>query len=333
MSNFSSRLIRWQLTHGRHDLPWQGEDAYRVWLSEVMLQQTTVATVRPRFRRFLLRWPTIEALAAAPDEAVLHEWAGLGYYARARNLIACARAVVALGEFPRTEAELRKLPGLGAYTAAAIAAIAFGERAVVIDTNVARVIARLYGVDRTLAEARDAIAQYADAMTPANRPGDHAQAMMDLGATICRPKKPDCRACPLAPACVAFAIGSPEAFPAPKAKPARPHRHGVAWWTERGPPNGRAVWLVRRPVKGLLGGMAALPGPEWGDAAPQTPALATVRHGFTHFTLDLHLVPRPSPPDGDGWWQPLESIAEAGLPTLYARAAAAIIDRRPAFAA
>ena len=294
-----------------------------------MLQQTTVATVRPRFRRFVARWPTIEALAAAPDEAVLHEWAGLGYYARARNLIACARAVVSLGGFPRTEAELCKLPGLGAYTAAAIAAIAFGERAVVIDTNVARVVARLHGIDRTLAEAQGDIRELADAMTPFDRPGDYAQAMMDLGATICRPKKPDCLACPLAPDCVAFASGAPESFPAPKVRPARPHRHGLAWWIERE----NAVWLVRRPAKGLLGGMAALPGPIWGDAPPEIPALATVSHGFTHFTLDLHLIPRPSPPPGDGWWQPLDRIADAGLPTLYARAVEAMIARRHALAA
>ena len=316
-------------------LPWRSSpgsplpDPYAVWLSEVMLQQTTVATVRPRFRRFIARWPTIEALANALDEEVLHEWAGLGYYARARNLIACARAVVSLGGFPQTEAELRRLPGLGAYTAAAIAAIAFGQRAVVIDTNVARVVARLHGIDRTLAEARDTIAQYADAMTPANRPGDYAQAMMDLGATICRPKKPDCLACPVAPDCVAFASGAPESFPAPKAKPARPHRHGLAWWIERED----TVWLVRRPTKGLLGGMAALPGPIWGDAPPEIPALATVSHGFTHFTLDLHLVPRAAPPDGDGWWQPLDRIANAGLPTLYARAVEAMIARRHALAA
>lgn len=320
-------------------LPWRNPpgspppDPYRVWLSEVMLQQTTVATVRPRFRRFIERWPTIEALAAAPDEEVLHEWAGLGYYARARNLIACARAVVALGGFPKAEAALRQLPGLGAYSAAAIAAIAFGQRAVVIDTNVARVVARLHGIDRTLAEAQGEIRELADAMTPADRPGDYAQAMMDLGATICRPKKPDCLACPIAPDCAAFASGAPESFPAPKVRPVRPHRQGLAWWIERGAPNGGAVWLVRRPAKGLLGGMAALPGPAWGDAPPEMPALAIISHGFTHFTLDLHLVPRAAPPVGDGWWQPLDRIAEAGLPTLYIRAAQAMIARRHALAA
>ena len=315
-------------------LPWRSPpgnprpDPYFVWLSEVMLQQTTVATVKPRFRRFVERWPTVEALAAATDEAVLSEWAGLGYYARARNLIACARQVALQGGFPETEAELRKLPGLGVYTAAAIAAIAFGERATVVDTNVARVVARYHGVEKTIAEARDEIRKLAEEMTPAERPGDYAQAMMDLGATICRPKKPDCSACPLANGCAALASGSPEAFPAPKNRTVRPHRHGTAWWTER---NG-CVWLIRRPSKGMLGGMAALPGPEWGDRPPDGPALATASHGFTHFTLDLHIVAMAEPV-GNGWWQPLEQLDEAGLPTLYAKAVQAVMARKDLLAA
>jgi len=315
-------------------LPWRSPpgappaDPYAVWLSEVMLQQTTVATVKPRFRRFIERWPTVEALAAATDEEVLREWAGLGYYARARNLIACARQVAEMGEFPRTELDLRQLPGLGSYTAAAIAAIAFGQPATPIDTNVARVIARYHGVERTLADARAEIAQRAEAMTPADRPGDYVQAMMDLGATICRPKQPDCLACPLADGCLARQSGAPERFPAPKVKRLRPHRHGIAWWTER---NG-AVWLVRRQAKGLLGGMAALPGPEWSDGLPDVPALATVSHGFTHFTLELHLIERGEP-DEDGWWQPLDALADAGLPTLYRNAAQAMLARKDALAA
>ena len=294
-----------------------------------MLQQTTVATVKPRFRRFIERWPTVQALAAAPDADVLQEWAGLGYYARARNLIACARAVAAQGGFPRTEAELLKLPGLGAYTAAAIAAIAFGERAVVIDTNVARVVARLHGVDRTLDEARADIRALANSFTPADRPGDFAQAMMDLGATICRPKKPLCGECPLASGCKAYASGNPEAYPAPKVRRQRPHRHGIAWWMERD----GAIWLVRRPAKGMLGGMAALPGPEWGDEKAAVSGLATVSHGFTHFTLDLHIISRASPPNSEGWWHPLDRIGEAGLPTLYARAVEAVLARKESLAA
>ena len=315
-------------------LPWRSPpgaslpDPYIVWLSEVMLQQTTVATVMPRFRRFIARWPTVEALAASPDEEVLGEWAGLGYYARARNLIACARLVAARGGFPSTEAELRKLPGLGSYTAAAIAAIAFGQRAVVVDTNVARVVARYHGIDRSLGQSREDIAVLAGEMTSADRSGDFAQAMMDLGATICRPKRPECPACPLVTSCRAFASGVPETFPAPKQKQGRPHRHGIAWWIER---NG-AVWLVRRPEKGMLGGMAALPGPEWSDQRPDVRALATVRHGFTHFIMDLHIVARADPV-GDGWWQRLDQLDQAGLPTLYAKAAAAILGRKKSLAA
>jgi A/G-specific adenine glycosylase len=288
-----------------------------------MLQQTTVATVKPRFRRFVDRWPTVEALAAANDEEVLSEWAGLGYYARARNLIACAREVVRRGGFPHTEPELRSLPGLGDYTAAAIAAIAFGERATVIDTNVARVVARYHGVERPLDKARGEIRALADAMTPAARPGDYAQAMMDLGATICRPRQPDCPACPLAAQCVAWSTGDPERFPAPKARAPRPHRHGLAWWIERND----AVWLVRRPAKGMLGGMAALPGPDWTDDPPSTPTDVTISHGFTHFTLDLHIAAKIKPLE-EGWWQPLDRLHEAGLPTLYAKAAEAMLARK-----
>lgn len=333
LASAAERLLTHYDRHAR-PLPWRSPpgsgfpDPYVVWLSEVMLQQTTVATVKPRFRRFLQRWPTVDALAAAPNEEVLSEWAGLGYYARARNLIACAREVAARSGFPRTEAELRKLPGLGAYTAAAIAAIAFGERAVVIDTNVARVVARHHGIERSIDQSRDEIRKLADAMTPAERSGDYAQAMMDLGATICRPKNPGCTACPLAADCQAWASGSPESFPAPKARHERPHRHGLAWWIERD----GAIWLVRRPAKGMLGGMAALPGTEWGDGATAQPALATVTHGFTHFTLDLHVAVGAEPTE-EGWWQPLSTIAEAGLPTLYVKAVEATLARKEALAA
>jgi A/G-specific adenine glycosylase len=311
------------------ELPWRAPpgsaraDPYRVWLSEVMLQQTTVATVIPRFLRFIDRWPTVEALAAAPDEEVLGEWAGLGYYARARNLIACARTVVAMGGFPDDEAGLRALPGIGDYTAAAIAAIAFGRDSVPIDTNVERVVARL---DATSDKA--AIRKAAAAMVPPGRAGDFAQAMMDLGATICRPRAPDCTACPLAADCRAFLLGTPEAFPAkPKRKPS-PVRYGIAFWIERGD----AVWLVRRPARGMLGGMAALPGPEWADQPTTGPAIAEVRHVFSHFELRLSVVAADAP-EGSGWWQPLDRLAEAGLPTLYRRAAEAILDRRKPLAA
>ena len=327
-ANAAARLIQHYVDNFRR-LPWRstpGEsppDPYRVWLSEIMLQQTTVATVTPRFERFTSRWPTIDALAAASGEAILSEWAGLGYYARARNLIACAREVARRGGFPTTAAGLRELPGIGAYISAAIAAIAFGERAAAVDTNVARVIARLHGLKQP---ARTDVERLLVAMMPADRPGDLVQALMDLGATICRPRNPRCVECPLAAECVALASGDPQAFPEPKRRPVRPHRCGVAWWVERAD----SVWLVRRPAKGLLGGMAALPGPEWGNREPvQVNPIATVRHVFTHFSLDLFIVPRAEP-EGDGWWQPLDRLDTAGLPTLYRRAAELVLTARQA---
>ena len=319
-ANIAERLIKHYVDNFRR-LPWRaapGEsppDPYRVWLSEVMLQQTTVAAVIPRFERFVERWPTIADLAEATDEEILSEWAGLGYYARARNLIACARDVARRGDFPTRAAELRLLPGLGDYTAAAIAAIAFGERTAVVDTNIARVVARLHALG---APSRPQLRDLVLDMTPASRPGDFAQAMMDLGATICRPKAPLCGQCPLIGDCSAYATGTPDSFPAPKPRRTRPQRHGVAYWIER---DGH-VWLVRRPAKGLLGGMAALPGPDWSDEAlPARPAtIAVVRHIFTHFALDLR-IERAAEPIGDGWWQSLDSLVQAGLPTLYRRAA------------
>lgn len=304
-------------------------DPYRVWLSEVMLQQTTVATVIPRFERFLAKWPTVEAVAAARDEDVLSEWAGLGYYARARNLIACAREVARRGAFPDTEEGLRELPGVGAYTAAAIAAIAFRRRALVMDTNVERVIARLHAIETPLADSKPRLRELLDAITPQTQAGDFAQAMMDLGATICRPRSPNCPACPLKSECRAFASGEPERFPAPKRKATRPTRYGIAHWVER---NGH-VWLVRRPARGLLGGMASLPGPEWSDEPPKIAApLGKVIHVFTHFRLELAIV-ASTEAKGEGWWQPVDRLVDAGLPTLYRRAAESVFDSRSTLAA
>jgi A/G-specific adenine glycosylase len=322
-ANAGSRLIQHYVDNFRR-LPWRsapGEappEPYVVWLSEIMLQQTTVAAVKPRFERFLARWPTIEALAAAADEDILSEWAGLGYYARARNLIACARAVAARGGFPESAAELRELPGIGSYTSAAIAAIAFGERAAAVDTNVERVIARLHGLEHP---ARADIERRMLAMMHGHAPGDIVQALMDLGATICRPKQPRCESCPLRGDCIAFRSGDPEAYPVRRARAPRPHKYGVAYWTER---DGH-VWLVRRPSKGLLGGMAALPGEDWGPSPPRSNAIATVRHVFTHFSLDLHVEPRAEPPLGEGWWHPVDRLDDAGLPTLYRRAVEAAL--------
>jgi A/G-specific adenine glycosylase len=286
-----------------------------------MLQQTTVAAVAPRFERFVRRWPTIDALAAASDEEILSEWAGLGYYARARNLIACAREVAGRGGFPSSEAELRALPGVGDYTAAAIAAIAFGRHAAVVDTNVVRVVARLQGLQEP---SRSEVRSLVESMTPSDRAGDFAQAMMDLGATICRPRSPVCPVCPLRSDCTAYASGTPEAFPKPSARRARPTRHGIAQWIERD----GALWLVRRPPKGMLGGMAALPGSEWTDSAEPLPfpPLANVRHVFSHFALELAVVSGGEAPE-EGWWQPLDRLGEAGLPTLYRRAAELVLAR------
>ena len=324
-ANWKNRLLAHYRQNAR-DLPWRvppgsnrRADPYHVWLSEVMLQQTTVATVTPRFARFLQKWPKIDDLAAASQEELLAEWAGLGYYARARNLHACARAIVAQGGFPEHEAGLRALPGIGAYTSAAIAAIAFDADSVPIDTNVERVVARLEGIGGPLAETRKNVHAAARALWPSERAGDFAQAMMDLGATICRPRNPACGECPLRPDCAAFATGDPEAIPTPKSRAVRPERHGTAWWIERD----GAIWLVRRPANGMLGGMAALPGSDWKDGAVSAPDGPHVRHVFSHFALTLALE-RRAEPVGEGWWQDLAAIEEAGLPTLYRKAVAAM---------
>lgn len=325
-TSISDLLLDWYDAHAR-DLPWRARpgglapDPYRVWLSEVMLQQTTVAAVKPYFTAFTTRWPTVEALAAAPEADVMAAWAGLGYYSRARNLVQAARAVAARGRFPATEAGLRGLPGLGAYTAAAVAAIAFGQRAVVVDANVERVVARLFAVAEPLPGARKPIRQRADEITPNERAGDFAQAMMDLGATICTSRDPRCLLCPLSEHCEARATGDPARFPVKAAKKAKPQRHGTAYWTEAE----GAVWLVRREGKGMLGGMRALPDDGWsakgdGEGGPSGSPLGIVRHGFTHFDLELS-VERMSEPIGEGEWWPLDRLEEAGLPTLFAKAA------------
>lgn len=319
----SSALLRWYAVDKRR-LPWRVEareraDPYRVWLSEVMLQQTTVAAVKRYFEAFTRRWPTVEALAAAADEEVMRAWAGLGYYARARNLLACARAVARDhgGRFPDSEAELAKLPGIGRYSSAAIAAIAFGRRAVVVDGNVERVVSRLFRVEEPLPAARAKLRALADALTPPGPSGDFAQAMMDLGAAVCTPRAPDCGRCPIASWCAAHAAGDPERFPLRAAKKARPRRSGTAYWLEH---DGH-VLLVKRPTRGLLGGMLALPSEEapadaaWEDAG-------AVEHVFTHFALTMRLLCASAGRRAEGIWWPAERLAEAGLPTLYAKLAA-----------
>jgi A/G-specific adenine glycosylase len=297
--------------------------------------------VRPRFTAWVERWPSVAALAAADEGDVMAAWAGLGYYARARNLVKAARAVVADhgGAFPATEAALRALPGLGAYTAAAVAAIAFGERAVVVDANVERVVARLFAIETPLPAARPAIRVAADTITPDARAGDFAQGMMDLGATICTPKRPRCLLCPIREDCAAHRAGIEARLPAKAAKRAKPQRYGTIFWLQRGDD----VLLVRRPDRGLLGGMRALPTGPWTDAPPglaDAPVAtgwqmrnARVPHGFTHFDLELALATgvaqADAMPAGEGgeWW-PIDDLPRAGLPTLFAKAAAAIIGDR-----
>lgn len=329
------RLLAWYDRH-RRDLPWRAApgarpDPYHVWLSEIMLQQTTVAAVGPYFRAFLGRWPTVAALAAAELDQVLHAWQGLGYYARARNLHKCAGAVAGRfgGVFPETEAELRALPGIGPYTAAAVAAIAFDRSATVVDGNVERVVARLNAVTAPLPGAKGALRALAERLTPAGRAGDFAQAMMDLGATVCVPRTPLCGRCPLAPACAGRAAGIAERLPVRAPKKPKPTRRGVAFWAVRGD---GAVLLRRRAEAGLLGGMMEVPSTPWVvdglDERPldHAPVRAqgwrllpgVVRHSFTHFHLELEVLAGAAlgePPDG-GVWCPPDRLGEHALPTL-----------------
>lgn len=328
----SHSLLGWYATDAR-DLPWRNPPGatlptddpdwpYRVWLSEIMLQQTTVAAAMPYFQAFIGRWPSVAALAAAEDADVMQAWAGLGYYARARNLLACARAVVRDhgGRFPEDEAQLRTLPGIGSYTAAAIAAFAFGRRAVVVDGNIERVITRLFAISTPLPTAKPQIAAAMDALTPQADAGDFAQAMMDLARSICSPRNPKCLICPIAADCAGR--GSPEAYPVKPGKAGKPDRIGTAYWIERD----NQVWLIRRPDKGLLGGMRALPSDEWrGDGLPPD-SLGSVIHVFTHFRLTLALVAidaeRGCAMHPGGEWWPKSQLDIAGLPSLFAKAVA-----------
>ncbi|HMK79044.1 MAG TPA: A/G-specific adenine glycosylase [Xanthobacteraceae bacterium] len=331
-----SALLKWYDRH-RRALPWRarkGEQAqpYRVWLSEIMLQQTTVKTVAPYYARFLTRFPTVMALAAAPLEEVLRLWAGLGYYARARNLHACARAVADAhgGAFPDTEEALRGLPGIGAYTAAAIAAIAFDRRASPVDGNIERVIARLFAIEQELPAAKAQIRARAQALTPQRRAGDFAQAMMDLGATICTPKSPACVLCPWSEACAARSRGDPERFPRKVPRKTGRLRQGAAYVALR---RDGFILLRRRPARGLLGGMTEVPSSAWTtqfqlaralDAAPLQAAWrrvpGVVTHTFTHFPLELvvyvaRLDSRIALPAGASWVA-LDALDGAALPSV-----------------
>lgn len=303
--SLAAELLAWYDRNARV-MPWRTApadraagvrpDPYRIWLSEVMLQQTTVAAVRAYFLRFTERWPDVAALAAAADADVMGEWAGLGYYARARNLLACARAVAGAhgGRFPTTRDGLMGLPGIGPYTAAAVAAIAFDEPAVVVDGNVERVMARLYGVETPLPAAKPDLVRLAASLTPLLRAGDYAQAVMDLGATICTPRNPACGLCPWNRVCAARAAGVQAELPRKTAKPAKPVRQGRLWVARRAD---GAMLLETRPDRGLLGGMLGWPGSAWDGGGGPAPleadwrdAVGEVRHTFTHFHLRLDIA-------------------------------------------
>ncbi len=320
-------------------------DPYRVWLSEIMLQQTTVTAVIPYYERFVSRFPTVEALAEAQLDSVLSSWAGLGYYARARNLHACAQAVVAQGGFPRDLDGLRALPGIGVYTASAIGAIAFGLPTVPVDGNVERVTARLFAIETALPAAKPALRAGADALGSdphaRARPSDFAQALFDLGATVCTPTSPACGVCPWMDACAGRRAGIAARLPTKARKKLRPVRYGVHFWLTD--PVGR-VLLRQRPSKGLLGGMMELPGTAWraeqwtdAESMDHAPALANwrragqIRHGFTHFELyiDVFAAGIPAPqgagipaPQGAGLWLPIDDLASAALPSVMRKCVA-----------
>ncbi|MBT3908476.1 MAG: A/G-specific adenine glycosylase [Rhodospirillaceae bacterium] len=343
--NISRQLLAWYDIH-RRDLPWRAgpgmtADPYRVWLSEIMLQQTTVATVKTYYGNFLAKWPEIEKLAAAELDEVLHAWQGLGYYSRARNLHKCAREIVAAhdGRFPADEQCLRKLPGIGPYTAAAIAAIAFGLKATPVDGNIERVTARLHAINDPLPGAKKDIKSFAEAMTPDHRAGDFAQALMDLGATVCKPKHADCPNCPLGAACRAGAGDNPERFPVKAPKKARPTRYGIVFWAER---DDGAVLLRRRAEEGLLGGMAEFPSTDWMETpwaekppdgfapieADWLPMPGTIVHIFTHFRLELGVVrARVEGALGSNldWCHP-DSFGARALPTVMKKVARHVLD-------
>jgi A/G-specific adenine glycosylase len=341
-------LLAWYDRH-RRSLPWRAKageaaDPYHVWLSEIMLQQTTVPAVKPYYEAFLRRWPNVRDLAGADIHDVMAAWAGLGYYARARNLHKCAGIVTERhgGRFPDTEAALRELPGIGRYTAAAIAAIAFGRRATILDGNVERVVSRVHRVQTPLPKGKAELWALAEALTPEQRPGDYAQAVMDLGATLCTPQKPACSLCPWRTDCAAFAAGDQESYPRKAPKAERPQRFGVAFWiiNEKG-----EVALRRRPPRGLLGGMLEVPGTEWGDrplgktaALRKAPVSAdwrwsggVVRHVFTHFALELQVASAvvKGRPLKDAEWVPLDRLGTVALPSVMRKVAKLALNSAP----
>ncbi|HMB75297.1 MAG TPA: A/G-specific adenine glycosylase [Kiloniellaceae bacterium] len=340
-ADLARRLLAWYDRHAR-DLPWRAPpgappmDPYLVWLSEIMLQQTTVAAAGSYFAAFVARWPRVEDLAAASLDEVLTLWAGLGYYARARNLWRTAGIVAGElgGVFPDTEERLRALPGIGPYTAAAIAAIAFDRNATVVDGNVERVVARLFAVETPLPDAKSELRDLAGRLTPAERPGDFAQATMDLGATLCLVRRPKCMLCPWQGACRARAAGIESALPRRRPKATKPTRHAVAFFISR---SDGAIYLQRRPEKGLLGGMMEPPSTAWRDTpwrADEVQALlpvagnwreipGLVRHGFTHFDFEISVwtLTLPDPAAGalrgpEGRWVLPDALGDEALPSV-----------------
>ncbi len=342
----AARLLAWYDRHHR-ELPWRlsprdlargaRADPYRVWLSEVMLQQTGVETVKAYFSSFVQKWPTVEALAAADTEDVMKAWAGLGYYSRARNLKACAGKVAAAGgRFPDNEAGLRELPGIGAYTAAAIAAIAFDRPAAVVDGNIERVVSRLHSIATPLPQAKAQIRDHMARLTPAARPGDFAQAMMDVGATVCTPRRPKCMLCPLMPDCMAVRAGDPEFYPVRAARAEKPLRRGAAFVAVRGD---GAILLRKRPQKGLLAGMTEVPTSGWtsrsdGETAASAAPFAgnwrrvgSIGHVFTHFSLELEVFVAEAVTEAPAghFWSPAADISGEALPTVMKKAIEAAI--------
>ncbi len=336
------RTLEWW-DRNRRDLLWRaspGEtpDPYHVWLSEVLLQQTTAKAATPYFQTFLQKWPTVEDLAAASGEAVIGAFAGLGYYARARNLHACAKEIARRGgQFPNEEGNLRALPGVGDYTAAAISAIAFGRQTAAVDGNIARILARLLALEQPVVEAKKEIASAARALAPSRRAGDFAQALMDIGATVCRPRNPDCGSCPLAEDCAAFRSGDPEAFPRRNAAKPKPRRAGAVFFAHRAD---GAFLVRRRPQHGLLASTVELPGSAWTSEGPgegwraDVPVVARwrrlpglVEQAFTHFTLSLAVYVTAfngGAPDGCFWIAP-DRVAGAGLSNVMRKAVARAI--------
>lgn len=340
INSFRKKILSWYDKHQRH-LPWravsngkvtQKPNPYFVWLSEIMLQQTTVITVGPYFQKFTSKWPTVHDLAVAEKEDVMHEWAGLGYYARARNLHKCAQTVSQEldGKFPEDQADLEKLSGIGGYTSAAIRAIAFNKPANVVDGNIERVMSRLYAVTEPLPTSKNKLKELAAGLADdrKDRPGDYAQALMDLGATICTPKSPKCMLCPVIEVCAARAKGIEADLPAKNPKKAKPQKQGFVYWITN---NKGELMFERRSETQMLGGMLGLPTSEWLENNAAKPLKGTkntklaVRHSFTHFDLilDIHTAPHEKTkflPENDPIWVSLSKLGSLGLPTLFSKA-------------